>query len=321
MTHTEESALTVEEIDHVLQLHRDGLPLMPGDIERLAAAARLQVCGQAASEGWQPIETAPIETVVLTLWDGIDRPSGKPSRYHEAAWLDPEDGQWKGEHYADIVDTPTHWMPLPKPPTLRDKPLSKEDAEDIAFAEAAMAEGEFVTLEELKTTLRDEPIAGEVFGRRFGSRHDKPCKDPNVTTCTLYECQTANECQRDEPIAGELTPEEIIAKPRRAPSPSGVSEQELVKRLHELSNGPGELQQACWDAMECIDDLRTQLDDTNDRYGNCLIEIADLTTQLSTATEKLERIARNDGNRGCTWDADIARAALASLAPASKEGI
>lgn len=82
----------------------------------LAALAAAQAA-PSKSDGWMPIETAPVETVVLTLWDGIDRPSGKPARYHQAAYLDPEDGEWKSEQYADHVDRPTHWMPLPPTPT------------------------------------------------------------------------------------------------------------------------------------------------------------------------------------------------------------
>lgn len=36
---------------------------------------------------------------------------------------------------------------------------------------------------------------GEAFWRRFGSRHDKPCKRQSVLTCALWQCQQANQCQ------------------------------------------------------------------------------------------------------------------------------
>lgn len=34
--------------------------------------------------------------------------------------------------------------------------------------------------------------------RRFGSAHDKPCKNPSVVTCAMWECQQANECRLGE---------------------------------------------------------------------------------------------------------------------------
>ena len=35
----------------------------------------------------------------------------------------------------------------------------------------------------------------EIAQRRFGSRHDKPCRRLTILTCALWECQQANECQ------------------------------------------------------------------------------------------------------------------------------
>ncbi len=35
----------------------------------------------------------------------------------------------------------------------------------------------------------------EIVKRRFGSAHDKPCKQPTTITCALWRCQYANECQ------------------------------------------------------------------------------------------------------------------------------
>lgn len=39
----------------------------------------------------------------------------------------------------------------------------------------------------------------EVISRRFGRDHEKPCKRPNVLTCAMWKCQSAGECQADEP--------------------------------------------------------------------------------------------------------------------------
>lgn len=60
---------------------------------------------------WQPIETAPREEWVLCLWK---------SGFTEKALL-TNDGEdycyhtlWDGEQHRCM---PTHWMPLPPPPT------------------------------------------------------------------------------------------------------------------------------------------------------------------------------------------------------------
>ena len=44
---------------------------------------------------------------------------------------------------------------------------------------------------EAKMTAEEREIAQ----RRFGSRHDKPCRRPTILTCALWDCQQANECQ------------------------------------------------------------------------------------------------------------------------------
>ena len=72
-------------------------------------------------EGWQPIETAPItdsegwrygETILV--WDGSYVSVAK--RDARGNFVDLEsvdrDGDWN-----EIFPPPTHWMPLPPPPT------------------------------------------------------------------------------------------------------------------------------------------------------------------------------------------------------------
>jgi len=44
-----------------------------------------------------------------------------------------------------------------------------------------------------------DPHLDEIVSRRFGSRHEKPCDDPNVLTCTSPPCQAANKCVRSCP--------------------------------------------------------------------------------------------------------------------------
>ena len=66
---------------------------------------------------WRLIEENSPEPdwLVLTLWDGVNNKTGKPSRYYEVALWDGESGNWvTGD--GDVIDTPTHWMPLPDPP-------------------------------------------------------------------------------------------------------------------------------------------------------------------------------------------------------------
>jgi hypothetical protein len=36
--------------------------------------------------------------------------------------------------------------------------------------------------------------------RRFGRNHEKACNRPDVLTCALLECQSANECQAARPL-------------------------------------------------------------------------------------------------------------------------
>lgn len=71
---------------------------------------------------WQPIETAPKDgTFVLLLEeDGdpvigafVDFKGKEPSGYHNG-WFDNISGQYE--------ITPTHWMPLPDPPTAEPVP-------------------------------------------------------------------------------------------------------------------------------------------------------------------------------------------------------
>jgi hypothetical protein len=62
---------------------------------------------------WQPIETAPKDAGSLVVWNG--------ERYAVAEWTDYY-GWWEkrkdplGEPYG-IRPQPTHWMPLPPPPS------------------------------------------------------------------------------------------------------------------------------------------------------------------------------------------------------------
>jgi hypothetical protein len=65
---------------------------------------------------WQPIDTAPAETDVIVA--DPDRLSGE---FHiSIAWRHAESGKWWRPHSGPSLASyimPTHWMPLPAPPT------------------------------------------------------------------------------------------------------------------------------------------------------------------------------------------------------------
>lgn len=64
--------------------------------------------GDDFSEGWQPIETAPDDTMRdLIVSDG---------KYVRVAWLDDEGWTDSVFHGEVLSPQPTHWMPLPGPP-------------------------------------------------------------------------------------------------------------------------------------------------------------------------------------------------------------
>lgn len=62
---------------------------------------------------WMPIETAPKDWTRVDLWDGEQR---IPDCWFEGwRW-------WTKSGYDECpVNDPTHWMPLPPPPSLESK--------------------------------------------------------------------------------------------------------------------------------------------------------------------------------------------------------
>jgi hypothetical protein len=67
---------------------------------------------------WQPIETAPYETQVLTYWSGSKNhnPVCLINTKNNGRYLGTKDGWW----YSRQDQQPDHWMPLPDPP--KEKP-------------------------------------------------------------------------------------------------------------------------------------------------------------------------------------------------------
>lgn len=66
---------------------------------------------------WQPIETAPKDgTVVLAITMEAQKPSARVSWFEGDGWV----RIWKPEKFAGTGPArwwPTHWMPLPPPPS------------------------------------------------------------------------------------------------------------------------------------------------------------------------------------------------------------
>jgi hypothetical protein len=65
---------------------------------------------------WQPIATAPLH-VPLIVWAKL---YGKASAF--VAKCEGDYGRWEvqgvgGYEWETDIDTPTHWMPIPDPPT------------------------------------------------------------------------------------------------------------------------------------------------------------------------------------------------------------
>ena len=69
---------------------------------------------------WQPIETAPKGTIdeIVTIL------GYSPEWGVETFFWAEDDGIWRvgprGEHCFERREWPTHWMPLPEPPRLKD---------------------------------------------------------------------------------------------------------------------------------------------------------------------------------------------------------
>ena len=60
---------------------------------------------------WKPIETAPKDGTEILVWDKWDR---------TAAYWSEVDKIWRvAGALEDDLATPTHWMPLPDPPTAK----------------------------------------------------------------------------------------------------------------------------------------------------------------------------------------------------------
>lgn len=68
---------------------------------------------------WQPIETAPVDNKARVLLYVV-HPADKYARNvgHPEGWDSVEVGiRFDGKWFHDTAGEPTHWQPLPEPPT------------------------------------------------------------------------------------------------------------------------------------------------------------------------------------------------------------
>lgn len=66
---------------------------------------------------WQPIETAPKDGTLILCWQER-RPNGVRAKPHHRAYVARHVAQWGWLcSPSDLEKQPTHWMPLPSPPS------------------------------------------------------------------------------------------------------------------------------------------------------------------------------------------------------------
>lgn len=96
-------------VDFACQLERE-LAAVTEERDALIASARIR----EANSGWRPIETAPKDgTVIWSVepgeYSGLSVPHQHMMMWDRSrGWIDVCEG---------LVSLPTHWMPLPAPPT------------------------------------------------------------------------------------------------------------------------------------------------------------------------------------------------------------
>jgi hypothetical protein len=76
-----------------------------------ACVARAAI--DAMGDGWQPIESAPLDACVMVSFYEFDDPTQKQI----IVFAQSSDGNnWYEEESQSLILAPTHWRPIPKPP-------------------------------------------------------------------------------------------------------------------------------------------------------------------------------------------------------------
>lgn len=96
---------------------RKAIAADPAVRAKQSVASKAAWDARRASTTWQPISTAPKDgTPILLFTDSLDAP------FEIGSWIeaDPTDADGLVGTWCDSGATPTHWMPLPKPPSVED---------------------------------------------------------------------------------------------------------------------------------------------------------------------------------------------------------
>lgn len=106
--------LTVDEIERSRSTIRNGWRNV---FERYKLDLIFDAALRGLNADWQPIETAPIGTIILAIRAGETTPSVVANRLE----ADGDDWVEIGQFGRDWRFKPTHWQPLPPPPTEREE--------------------------------------------------------------------------------------------------------------------------------------------------------------------------------------------------------
>ena len=113
--------LTDEQVEQVRDAPEGLAAIIGGEISRdwadhfgadyNAYTAALALLDAPEAEGWRPIETAPKDGTMVTLFPDFK------GRVSQGRWFKGKrsGGRWATCPY-NYVANPTHWMPLPNPP-------------------------------------------------------------------------------------------------------------------------------------------------------------------------------------------------------------
>ena len=84
----------------------------------LARAALEAALGATVSDGWEDIARAPRDGTFVDLWIPA---YGDDYRAPNCLWLAPDNNWWMSGLNGFVPYPPTHWRPLPAPPTIEEK--------------------------------------------------------------------------------------------------------------------------------------------------------------------------------------------------------
>lgn len=100
----------------VLQMALDALEHVQWKNWRTDKAIEALRAELAKPDGWQSIESAPKDGIILLGLPVIGRIKAEDRRVYEGRWHEDQ-STWTSVNGFIILGCATHWMPLPHPPT------------------------------------------------------------------------------------------------------------------------------------------------------------------------------------------------------------